>query len=431
MKKLSALCFCLILFGCCFSLMAQARQGDLSPSMRDRSTLDFWLSELEDKNPEIKSLAREVLAAKDRRTASGYPDDPRLSFEAMDVPTSDATTPMGGYRFTLKQMLPFPSKLATRHAVAKSRQDQKQQEALEKINQLRAKFKVVYFDYALVSESIAIHERNQRRLESMANILESKYAAGHGLQQDILKTKLEIQKIREQLTHLRHLKKIRQARLNALLTRPVDAEIPLRFSYSYLRPLRQSLPELLTHAQAERPWLKRSGSMLEESQKKLSLAKQSLLPDFDFMLGYTADGMMPATGMREDSVSAGVEINVPFLWTLPARQKKISAAKNERIAMELERQAMGEEVKYQVSEKFHMAIERREQVFLYVSKILPQSQAALESARVAYEAGEVDYLNLIMSQIMLYENELMDAQNRYAYAKAVAELEMAVGRSLE
>jgi hypothetical protein len=36
-----------------------------------------------------------------------------------------------------------------------------------------------------------------------------------------------------------------------------------------------------------------------------------------------------------------------------------------------------------------------------------------------------------MSQIMLYENELMDAQNRYAYAKAVAELEMAVGRTLE
>lgn len=420
--------FCSLL---CWPLTARAHENGSKSWPQDKCTLEFWLGELYDKNPEIKSLAREVLAAKDRMTASGYPDDPRLSLEAMDVPAGNGTTPMGGYRFMLKQMLPFPSKLVTRHSAAKSRADQRQEMSLEKINQLTAKFKMVYFDYAFVSESIAIHERNRRRLESMVNVLESKYAAGHGLQQDILKTKLEIQKIREQLTYLRHLKSIRLARLNTLLTRPVDADIPVRFSNTYVRPVRHSLATLLAYAETERPWLRRSQHIAEESDKKLSLARQSLLPDFDFMLAYTADGTMPGTGVRDNFVSGGVEINLPFVWTLPAHQKKISAAKNEQMAMELQKRAVMEEVKYQVSEKFHRASERREQIFLYASGILPQSHAALASSRVAYEAGEVDYLNLIMSQITLQENELGDAQNRYGYAKAVAELEMAVGRSLE
>lgn len=388
------------------------------------------LEELYKKNPEIKSLTQKILAKRDLQSASGYPQDPRLSAEAMDVPLNNLAAPMGGYRFVLSQMVPFPSKLITRHALARDQTEVARQMQLEKINQLTAQFKITYFDYLFASEAIAIDYRNERRLNAMLGVLESKYATGKGLQQDLLKTRVEIQKIREDLTRLRYRQKTLLARLNTWLTRPVDQKLLARFSYRYLRPLSRSDAELVEYALRERPWLKMADFEVSQSQKKESLTRQALLPDFEFMAGYTVDGSMPVTGMRQDFVSGGVGVTLPFLWTLPAHVQKTSAAKHATKAMDDRREALREEIRFAVSDASHSVRETRDQIHLYATQILPQSQSALDSASVAYEAGAVDYLNLITSQITLFKLELMDARYRYDYAKAVAKLEMAVGRPL-
>jgi outer membrane protein TolC len=64
---------------------------------------------------------------------------------------------------------------------------------------------------------------------------------------------------------------------------------------------------------------------------------------------------------------------------------------------------------------------------LYKKSIIPQTEANLKSAFVAYEARQIDFLSLLESEGMQIQAELDYYKAQTRLFKAVADLEKAIG----
>jgi outer membrane protein, heavy metal efflux system len=393
--------------------------------------LTTLVKELLNNNPELKSLVHKINAANNNVSQAGWIDDPRFGIEASNIPLDNASlqrTPMTGIQLYLRQNIPFPTKLGTKKKISRSQKDQIKFAYLEKLNQLVSQFKQIYYEYAYTKNAIAINYKNKRRLDALATILEARYATGKTPQQDVLKTKLESDKIQDNIIQLTKISNILLARLNTLLARQNSKSLKIKGSATTKQPS-HSLATLQNMATTHRPWLKITDYEIKETRYQHSLAKQELLPNFDFSVGYRIRDYVvgdPVSG--EDFLSAGVSINMPFLWTLPRHAKKISENKHKVLSSENKKRAIEQEVIYQVSKAYHDVQMLKSQVHLYQSKLLPQSKTTVDSSLTSYEAGEADYMSLISSQLAKFQHELMLVRHRYDYAIKVALLESAVGK---
>ena len=77
-----------------------------------------------------------------------------------------------------------------------------------------------------------------------------------------------------------------------------------------------------------------------------------------------------------------------------------------------------------------LAARLRQTVQIYESSLLPQVRASVASALAAYRVGNVDFLTLRQAQLREFEVSTELAEAIANHNKAVAEIELLVGRSL-
>jgi outer membrane protein TolC len=89
-----------------------------------------------------------------------------------------------------------------------------------------------------------------------------------------------------------------------------------------------------------------------------------------------------------------------------------------------------DQVRYEVQAAWERTTERRSVVRLYEKKILPAAEANVQSARINYSTGRVDFLRLIEAERQLRQQQSMYHETVADYHRGLAELERAVGAPL-
>lgn len=439
-KYILALCVCSVLWATeVHSKTPGSVNNNLQATMEQivASESDPYLAKLLreffSQNPNIQALDNKIRAAKGKITSAASLDDPMVGVEAMNIPTGNPSLSrddMSGVQLKVNQTLPFPTKIASEIKMAKTEFKGEQFASLEELWQAVASFKQVYFDYAYTRTAMALYQKNRDRSEALKKVLAAKYSASEIPLHEILKTKISVFETDATLIELKNLMKIYQAQLNSWLARDPDSKIN---SMGSLTPtvLPAEVKTLVEKASHARAWLKKLDEDVSGAKIKTSLAKQSLLPDFDLSAGYTWREPIPGNAMSgENLVSGGVMVNLPFLWSIPQHAGKIKTAKNEFVTTQKIREATELEVGFQVTQFYHEAKQLKQQMALLRNQIVPASLSAFNSARTSYEAGESDFLEVITNQneLLMYELELAKAQ--FEYEKKIAMLEMAIGEPL-
>jgi outer membrane protein, heavy metal efflux system len=404
-----------------------------SPPVRaNGASLASLVQELLTNNPELKHLTAEISAARARIPQASALDDPRLGIEASNITTGNVSlqrTPMSGWQISLRQHVPFPGKLRTKKHIARARHSQATQEKLERVNHLVAKFKVAFYEYAYVAQAVRITHQTAARLRALIVTLEAKYAADQVPQQDVLKTKLELSRVREQLILYRSQRKQLGARLATLLSRPIETSLRVALPRQRLSAVASDLASLQTYATTQRPWLAKATAHIRESAQTHRLAKKGLLPDFDFSAGYRVrDNQITEPIGGTNFFSAGVQMTIP-LWGLKKQRNHIRETRHALHAAREDKAALADEVRYQVADIYYGIQQARAQYQLLRRHIVPEARAALAASRTSYEAGAVDYLNVITNELSLFSSQLQLYRHFYSHEQRVAQLEMATGRS--
>lgn len=375
-------------------------------------------------NSGLAEMQSRATAAAAIPSQQGALPDPRfhLNFSNLPVDSFDlAQEPMTQTQLGFSQALPFPGKLGLRSAVATLNASAINHEVSEyRLHLVRdvklAWWKIFYFDRSL--ETV---EKNRQLLKQIVSTAQTKYSVGQGLQQDVLLAQLELSKLSDRELELRSMRQATVAGLNALLEQPSSQDVELQTAEN------KSLPRLLAAeilqqiAQNTRPHLLAAQTRINAEQKKLTLAKMGVLPDFSFAANY---GFRSG---RTDMASVQLSMSLP-LYAASKQNRETDQRQAETLAAKHALSDGQQKVRAEIQTHLVLYQQSSKQLNLFEQDIIPQAQQTVESMLSAYQVNKVDFLALIRAHTTLYEYQ---TQRWSAYSRAqqaLARLEAAVGQ---
>jgi outer membrane protein TolC len=218
-------------------------------------------------------------------------------------------------------------------------------------------------------------------------------------------------------------------KLNILMDEPANEIIALPDRASKSMPVLADESALYQRAESLRPLLKKMEIKIEAAESRLDLAKRDYYPDFKLGVTYgdrTGDNPPPMGGSRSDFFSVMVGVKIP----LYAGRKQSKAVSQRSSEVQMNRYALLDE-KGMVMAAISSAVtdyqEAKQRFSLYGSGIVPQAQQTVQSMLAGYQVSEVDFLNLVRSQMTLFNYELQYWKALSDAKQALARLEAAVG----
>lgn len=396
--------------------------------------LTSLLDEAIQNNPTLKSLQQARKSAQLAVKPAGVLPDPMLELGIMSVPIdtfSLTQEEMTQKVLSLKQEIPFPTKLKTAQKIAEL--DAQSASAQVRIFEEQLKFNVKekFYKLANLEEALRITRANIETLTNLSKTASSLYAVGKSAQWDVFSAQVETTKLRQVSLQLAQEITSLKAELCALLGRE-NLEIEGETEVEWTPVFNVELDKLNKTALENNPELEYMTIMLKKAQEMAQLADKWKLPDFSITLTYGQRGAVEMDGGSENlpdflSVMAGVSVplyarrkQIPLLLSAQAQANAVKSA------LEKEKLRILSEIK-SLAEKIKLADKTEE---LYRTGIIPQAKSTLQSALSSYQVGKVDFMSLLRSQLDLMNIELEYFSVRIEREIAIAELEMLMGTPL-
>ena len=408
-----------------FGFASNSSESGLIYKKEGITSLNSLIDEALQNNPEIKALNESWEASKMRISQAGAWKDPQINFNIINLPAkqfSFGLEPMTGKQFLFMQQIPFPGKTSIKEKVATEDEKVFGELFYDKKNEIIRKVKTAYYNLYLIDKSIEITEKNKSLLDNFIKIVSSKYEVGKGLQQDILKSQVEISKIMEKLITLRQKRKSLVARINTLLNRLPETQI-VKLTEIEQSQFNLKNGELEKIAFETRPMLKAMENQIEKNEYLYELAKKDYYPDLNVSLGYTQ------REDRRDFFTAMFSSSVP-LFINKKQSKKVEETAHTVTAARESYIGMKNEIQYKIRELTSNIDEYNELLELLSQGIIPQASQSLQSAIAGYQVDKVDFLTLLNNQMTLFNYEIEYYRILSNYEKSLADLEFIIGKQL-
>ncbi len=383
-------------------------------------------------NPNLAEMQARYRALAEIPSQLGTLPDPVLSLNAMNLPTDtfnvgqEAMTQM---QIGISQAIPFPGKLALREGAS-------EYEALAAgfsvdevrlllIRNVRSSWWQLYF----LDRSLEIIDSNHDLLRQFIEVARTKYEVGDGLQQDVLLAQLELSKLIDQKIKLKAVRRNQAIQLNVLMDAPPNDTLVLPPKVSLEMPELANETLLYERAEAIRPLLRQKENNIHAAQSRLELARKQYYPDFKLGVAYgnrSGDNPPPRGGSRSDFLSVMFSFNLPIY----SKRKLDRAVSQRSLELQKQRHSLRDEwgvVRAEISSATTDYNEAKELFQLFQSGIVPQARQTVSSMLAGYQVSEVDFLNLVGSQVTLLNYEVQYWRALTAANQALARLDAAVG----
>lgn len=383
-----------------------------------------------DTHPSIKAQRLRALAARERVEPAGVLRDPMFTVGFVNNPIDRIdfrATPMTGIQLGLAQHLPWPGKLALSRHVAAEMAAAAGASTDEQRNAIALAVRMVYFDIHLTDVSIAVARKNLQILEDFVSIADAKYRVGKGLQQDVLKARVQRDQIAARVVAFARARSRLRIRLNSLLVRPESTEVPALIDVP-VRAFDDSVTAeaLVGAARKHRPKLAALERKIAAASAMRDLADKQVMPDFTVGAGYRIrfPRTDPVDGANFWSLNFGM--NLPVFAGI--KQGPLArAARDEAAAAQEELAVALLDIQRIVDDELAQLPSFIEQMELYRTAIIPNTQQSLESDRIAYQVDRVDFLNLLDIEMRLFNFEVDYHRLHVAREQAIARIAHAVG----
>ncbi len=214
-----------------------------------------------------------------------------------------------------------------------------------------------------------------------------------------------------------------RAELRVLLGRGVEA--PLGEIEEGTRELPAGPVEaLLALAREQRAELRAARSMQRREAARVAGAEATRSPTYTVGLSYG----LSRPGEMADTWGATFAMSLPWLSAAPAALAE--AGRAEQAAAGFDLQAIEREVDREVSAAWQRARSARKQLTLIDEHLVPAAARAAQASRAGFAAGQGDLSALVAATHEAREAALAQVRARAALARALVELERAVGGRL-
>jgi cobalt-zinc-cadmium efflux system outer membrane protein len=404
---------------------------DTSPEIPAVLTLEWCLERAGAANPTLAQSVALASAAKHRIRPAGALDDPRIGYDASNIPTGAFdfnSTPLSGHQFGLRQKLPFPGLLSNRKKAAKKAAEASELLVDDRRLVIDGAVESAWAELGFAQQALDITNRNLELLKQLAATAESRYRVGSGLQQDVLRAQVELTALLQERLRRDEAIELAESALVALLDLPAETELPPTASLLQSEDA-PALSPLLSALEERNARLRSTQKKVEEARHRIRVAKLEGLPDVDLGIGYRL-----RANVAGDPVDGDDFLSFGFTMRLPLNRSKWRAKVSEQKALLRRAEAEFREIRstlFDLTRSAHAALVRADsEEKLLQTGLVPQARQSLEASRSAYTVGRIEFLSLLDSQVRLLGAELQLVRARADKRVAFAALEIASGEKL-
>jgi len=395
-------------------------------SLMLRTALDIAMHD----NPNLAQIKARSEAFAAIPSQVGSLPDPVISFNALNLPVNSfdlAQENMTQMQGGVSQDLPFFGKLGLREQTAIHQAEAASLDVTEARFRLLRDVKKTWWAHFYLDRALEIIIANQNLLRQFVEIAQTKYKVGEGLQQDVLLAQLELSKLLDAEIRLTGAIAKTKAQLNALLDQPANQRITIPKKMSEKLPTLQTESSLFTQAENYRALLASRRKSIQAAQSRLDLAKKDYFPDFKVGAYYGGRANTLSGQQRSDFLSVKLSMTVP-IFAATKQRKAVDQRNSELLQQRYVLQDQWNNVRADISNAYSDYHQTKNQAILFKSGIIPQAQQTVASMLAGYQVNKVDFLNLVRSQITLYNYETLYWKALTEANQALAQLTAVVGK---
>ena len=398
-------------------------------NFNDQATLDDYLAYAALHNPGLEAAFNRWKAALERIPQVRTLPDPRFEYRYF---IENVETRVGPQRQSvgLSQTFPWFGKLDLRGGVAveAARAAQARYEA-EKLR-LFFRVKKAYYEYYYLAQAVAVVRENRELVIYLEEVARARFKTAEARHPDVIRAQVELGKLDDQLRTLEDLRGPTVARLNALLNRPTQVQLPWPRQIAEVS-ITVDDQQLIDWLVKSNPELMALRHKIAQQRESIRLARKDYYPDVTVGVAYIDTGSAVMPGVSDsgnDPVSAGISVNLP-IW-----HEKYDAAVRESLAnfgaatkTLVDRQNALEADLKTALYHFHDA---RRKINLYRDTLVPKAKQSIKATEAAFRAGTAGFIDLIDAERALLEFQLAYERALTDSSSSLAEIEMLVGQEL-
>ena len=377
-------------------------------------------------SPELAAMRLDAAAAGERVEPAGALPDPRLRTELRDM-TNGGTTPIsvwparvGSTKYLLMQEVPWFGKRDLKRGVAQAEYDAARHRSQESWATIAARIKTVFAQLYFVVENARLSRELMDLSAQLEAIVQSRYAGGLSVQQDVIRAQVERTNLRSELAMLEAERHHLSARMNSLLGRSVGSALAEPERLVEL-PAAATLEQaaLMARLKESNPALLAEGAKLQAAERNRELVLRNRYPDFTVGFGPIQ------YGAEFKDWELMIELNIPFRTDTRAAQERESQAMLDAAARRREAAAL--QLGGELSENL-VAIESARRIeSLAADSLLPQAELMFRSALAGYETGKVDFATVLDAQRQIRQARLSRLKAQVDARVRLAEVERLLG----
>lgn len=389
------------------------------------------LKELLEVNPELNAARAAARAQEEQVPQVKSLPDPMIGFTAFLLAPE---TRVGPQRLTasVSQVFPWFGKLKLKEQTAlwEATASRAKVDALEL--SLVTQARVLLLEYSFLNARADLIREDGEILTHFEELARARYTSGMGIQSTIVKIQAEITRTEQKLLDLKQQQVRLAARINQLLNRLPDTEIPLLHVQDAPDGWKEmDLDTLRNTAFTTRPEILESLSLMEAGKTRIKLAEKDFWPNVTAGLTYTMvdhrnDADPEDNGRDILGISAG--INLPI--QRERREAAVREAVQKQIGAEHRLSSVRNDIEASLGDLHARLPLLKRQVRLFNDVLLIQADESLNSALAAYSAGTVGVMDLLDAERILLEVRTAFLRTRTDYLADLIRLEGTIGTPL-
>jgi len=402
----------IVLNAVCIALANQ----DLSDA-NNLVSLEDYLRFSEQNSASLKAAFEQWKAAEEQIPQAQSLPDPQLSYGYATESTPQRSM------FEVMQMFPWFGTIEARtdaaSAMAKSADKQYETKKLAVFYEVKQAF----YEYSFLASAIGITNDNLQLMRHFEEVARTKYAVSTTGQPDVIRAQVELATMQNDLVSWEKSRPAITARLNSLLNRPAESELPWPNSppYKEIPIAYKQVQELIMR---NNPELQSAAFDIEAAKNNEKLAKKKFYPEFG--VGVAIDAGMGNN--MESRTMPKIQLTLPIWrdnYKAAERQahSQLIQAMQQKLQTENNLASRAQQVLYELQDS-----DRK--IRLYRDTIIPKVKEMIATSETAYQAGSLDFLSLIDSQRTLIRYQLEYERAVADNGQKLAELEMLVGTQI-
>ncbi|MEG8945695.1 TolC family protein [Rosettibacter firmus] len=373
-------------------------------------------------NPEIISASKEIDASVGRILQAGRLQNSELSIEVNEIPNIYEFGNAGELDINFNQPIEFFGKRSNRiqSAEIQKRIAELNYERIKKL--ITAQFKKVYYNGLLSNQIVESIEANINLLNDFLAQVTDRYQTGTSTYLDVIRAKVEIARLKNELFDAR--KNFQQviAQLKILLGNENGTEFILTDSlnYNFSEINKDSIIEFYS---SQSNFLKIAELQVLQNKSSLTIAQKNALPDFNFGLSFQ-NRQSDLYRKSNQYLGLNIGISLPMFYSSGVRGDIIEAEANLSIS-EIRYQYIKTRIMQNIKTALNNFLFAEEQLRLFDSSLLRDIEDELRAGITAYQNNQIDLLNLFDIYRTYRATKVEYSRTIYNTLVALVELETA------